>query len=224
MRSQSLPRAIAISFLITIVAGIIAQMFISQRLGTAAEIAANPGLFSLGFTIYLVEMAAQITMTVLFYQLLKPVHQGAALLSTVFGLVGCTIKTLARLFYIVPLVVVQGHSFSGDQVNSLVLLLLTIDDRGAALALPFFGLSTVIQGWLIVRSTYLPRWLGTLTIVGGAGWLAFLWPPLGYAAFPFIALLALVGSVAMIYWFLVRGIADAPNTRWGVPTYPSVRA
>lgn len=221
MRSQSLPRAIAISFLITIIAGIIAQMFISERVihlsdasATVAGLSASPGLVTLGFTIYLIEMAAQITMTVLFYQLLKPVHQGAALLSTVFGLVGCTIKTMARLFYIVPVALLQGHVLSGETA----VVLLTINDRGAALALPFFGLSTVIQGWLIVRSTYLPRWLGVLTIVGGAGWLAFLWPPLGYAAFPFIALLALVGSVAMIYWLLLRWAADPRIRRWGVPS------
>ncbi len=226
MSSEPSPRAIAraaaVCFLITIVAGIVAQGFISERLVrledaavTAANISANRELFRLGFTLYLVEMSAQIAMTVFFYQLLKPVDRGVALLSTVFGLVGCTIKTIARLFYFIPLVVLGGQSspavFDNEQLNALALLLLKVNDHGAALALPFFGFGTVLQGWLIVRSTFLPRWLGVLSIVAGARWLAFLWPPLGYRLFLVIAPLGLVGSIAMIGWLLVRAI-DEP--RW----------
>lgn len=226
MRSEPSPQAVArtaaVCFLITIVLGIVAEGYISGTLvvlrdpaATAANITGNTGLFRSGFLLYLVEMAAQIVMTVLFYQLLKPVHRGVALLSMVFELVGCTIKIVARLFYIMPLLVLGAHSntagFSGEQLNALAVLLLNVNNRGAAVALPFFGFSTLLLGWLIVRSTFLPRWLGVLTIVGGAGWLAFLWHPLGYRLFPFIALLALVGSLAMILWLLVRGV-DVP--RW----------
>jgi hypothetical protein len=62
-----------------------------------------------------------------------------------------------------------------------------------------------------VRSTFLPRWLGVLTILSGAGWLAFLWQPLGYRLFTFIALFALACCAAMILWLLVRAV-DEP--RW----------
>jgi hypothetical protein len=219
---QAIARTTAVCFLITIVLGIVAEGYISGRLvvlrdpaATAANITGNTGLFRLGFTLYLVEMAAQIAMTALFYQLLKPVHRGMALLSAVFGFVGCTIKIVARLFYIMPPLVLGAPSnaagFSGEQLNALAVLLLNLNDRGAAVALPFFGFGTLLQGWLIMRSTFLPRWLGVLTILGGAGWLAFLWQPLGYRLFPFIALLGLIGSVAMILWLLVRAV-DEP--RW----------
>ncbi len=105
-------------------------MRLGDAAATAANISGNRELFRLGFTLYLVEMSAQIAMTIFFYQLLNPVDRGVALLSTVFGLVG---------------------------------------------------------------------------------WLAFLWPPLGYRLFLVIALLGLVGSMAMIGWLLVRAI-DEP--RW----------
>ena len=219
---QALARTTAVCFLMTIVLGVVAEGYISGRLvvlrdpaATAANITGNTGLFRLGFTLYLVEMAVQIAMTALFYQLLRPVHRGMALLSAVFGFVGCTIKIVARLFYIMPPLVLGAPSnaadFSGEQLNALAVLLLNLNDRGAAVALPFFGFSTLLQGWLIMRSTFLPRWLGVLTMVGGAGWLAFLWQPLGYRLFPLIALLGLVGSVVMILWLLVRGV-DEP--RW----------
>ena len=69
-------------FLLTVVTGIVAQVLISDRLvvpgsasTTASNIVAQAGLFRLGFTIYPVEMAAQIAMPVLFYNLLKPVSR-----------------------------------------------------------------------------------------------------------------------------------------------------
>lgn len=212
MRSEPSPRAIArataVTFLVTIVTGIVAQGFISERLvnlsdaaKTAANLSAHPGLFSLGFTLYLVEMSAQIAMTVLFYELTKPVDRGVALLSLVFGLVGCTIKIMARLFYIAAPLVLDDPA--------LALVLLKINDHGAALALAFFGFNTLTQGWLILRSTFWPRWLGVLTLVSSVGWLAFLWPPLGYRLFLVSALIGLLGSIAMIGWLLVRGVDEA---------------
>ena len=226
MRSEPSPQAIArtaaVCFLITIVLGVVAGGYISGKLvvlrdpaATAANITAHTGLFSVGFTLFLVEMLAQVATTVLFYQLLKPVDRGVALLSAAFGFVGAAIKTVARAFYIMPLLVLGAHpntaAFSGEQLNALAVLLLNVNSRVTAVALPFLGLGTILQGWLIVRSTFLPRWLGVLTILSGAGWLAFLWQPLGYRLFTFIALFALLGCAATILWLLVRGV-DEP--RW----------
>ena len=75
----------------------------------------------------------------------------------------------------------------------------------------FFGFETVLQGWLIYRSGFLPRFLGVLSMVGGAGWLTFLWPPLGSSAFVFVALFAIVGVILTAGWLLVRGVDDV---RW----------
>jgi hypothetical protein len=218
---RTLARAIALLFLLTIVLGIIAQLFISDRLiswGDAARTATNilthEALYGTAFTLYLIEMAAQIAMTVLTFHLLRPVNRRLATVALTFGLVGCTIKTVSRVFFLVPFVILKqqaGGDPSADQLSSLVMMLLTVNDRGAGVALPFFGLQSVIEGWLIFRSTFLPRWLGVLSIVAGAGWLTFLSPTFGYSAFSVVAPLALLGSVATIGWFLVKGVDEA---RW----------
>jgi len=215
-------RLAGVFYLLTILAGVFAQGFISERLvasgdavTTATNILTHERLYRVGFTMYLIEMASQITMTALFYELLKPVSRSVSLLSAVFSYVGCGIKTFSRLFYFAPLLILGGAHylsvFSTEQLQGLVLLFLKVNDQGAAIALVFFGFSTLLKGYLVVRSTFLPRWLGVLSVVGGIGWLAFLSPTLGYQLFPYIAAVGLLGSVTTIVWLLVFGVDEQ---RW----------
>ena len=210
-------------YLLYVIAGVYAQTFISDRLvvfgdaaRTTSNILANQSLYRLGFTIYLVEMAGQVATVVLFYQLLKPVSRTGAMLAAAFELIGCGIKIFSRLFYFAPLLVLGGgvsslSVFNKEQLDAIVLLLLRINDNGAAIALAFFGFSTVLQGWLIYKSGFLPRWLGIIGIIGGFGWLTFLSPPLGMRVFTYVAVYALVGLLATIGWLLTVGVDDE---RW----------
>ena len=43
-------------------------------------------------------------------------------------------------------------------------------------------------------------------MIGGLGWLTFLYPPLGNQLFLYVVLVALVGSLAQILWLLIKGI------------------
>jgi hypothetical protein len=220
------PRRVAritgVLYLLTILTGIFAEMFVSGRLvvngdaaATTANILAHKGLFQAGFAFYLIEMACQISTAALFYYLLRPVNRSLALVGAFLELAGCVIKTSSRLFYIAPLLVLgDSHylsAFSPEQLQALALLFLRVNDRGAAMALVFFGFSTPVNGYLMLRSTFLPRILGVLGILGGLGWLAFLYPPLGYRLFPFIAALGILGSLVTIFWLLVFGVNEQ---RW----------
>jgi hypothetical protein len=209
-------------YLLTILTGVFAQGFVSERLvvsgdaaATAANILSHESLFRLGFAVYMIEMVSQIVMTILLYELLKPVNKSVSMIAAALGVIGCGIKTFSRLFYYAPLLVLGGAHylsvFSGEQLSSIALLSLRVNDMGAAIALVFFGFNTLLTGYLIVRSTFLPRALGWLAIAGGIGWLTFLSPPLGLRLFIYLVVLGIVGSLATIVWLLVFGVNEQ---RW----------
>ncbi len=209
-------------YLLTILTGIFAEGFVSGRLvvngdgaATAANILAHKGWFQLGYAAYLIEMACQIAMTALFYDLLKPAGRSVSLLAAFLGFAGCVIKTFSRVFFIVPLFILGGAHylsvFSAEQLQTLALLSLKVNDRGAAMALVFFGFYALLTGYLIIRSTFLPRVLGVVSVLGGLGWLSFLYLPLGYRLFPYVAVLGLLGAASLLLWLLVFGVNEQ---RW----------
>lgn len=226
---RTLARMIAVSFLLTILGGIFAQGFVSERLidfrdaaATANNIISHKGLFQAGFAVYLLEMAFQVVTAVALYRLLKPVNPTIALLALLLEMTGIIIKTTSRVFFISPLFVLEASAsggtgvvgtmlsgFNAAQLQSMALILLKVNDFGAATALAFFGMSTPLIGYLIFKSTFLPRWLGALVMVAGIGWLAFLYPPLGYRIFLIIAPLGLLSALVKIFWLLIRGVDES---------------
>src|ERR1051325_5158516 len=117
---RTVARALALLFLLTIIGGVFAQGLIADRLinfrdaaATADNILAHRGLFQIGFTVYLIEMACNVATAALWYVLLRPVNRPTALAAAFLDLTACIIKTGARVFYIAPLWVLGSASTSG---------------------------------------------------------------------------------------------------------------
>jgi hypothetical protein len=217
------PRAMArlggVLFLVTIVGGVFAQGFLSDRLivagdaaATARNIIASKSVVRAAFAIFMIEMACQIGTTAVMYELLKPVDRTLSTTAAVFGYVGSGIKILARLFFYAPLFVLSGSSylsaFDHGQLEAISSLLIRINDLGAGTACIFLGVNTMMVGYLMLRATFLPRILGVLGVIGGAGWLSYLYPPLASRVFVPVALFALVGCAVTIGWLLIRGVDE----------------
>lgn len=212
-------RLSAVLLLITIIGGVFAQGFLSDRLivagdaaATARNIIANRTAVRAAFAIFMIEMACQIGTTAAMYELLRPVDRGLSMAAAVFGYVGSGIKIVARLFFYAPLFVLAGSpdlaAFNHGQLDAISALLIRINSLGAGTACIFFGINSVMVGFLMLRATFLPRVLGVLGVIGGAGWLSYIYPPLASVVFLPVALLALIGCAVTIGWLLIRGVDE----------------
>src|ERR1700730_11418307 len=149
--------------------------------GTAKDIVAHESSFRLGHALTLVSTASYVAVGGLFYQLFKPVSRSIALLGVLFNVVGCAMTAIQRIFQLAPSVVSAGtqhsNALNAEQSQALAQMLLDLNAQAGYVALVFFGVFQLLIGYLIFRSTFLPRFLGARIAIAGVGWLTFLSPP-----------------------------------------------
>jgi hypothetical protein len=187
---------------------------------TAAKLVASEGLYRLGFTANLAGGVFYLGVTVLLYLLLKPAGRSVSLLAGAFGVAGVTVGAAASLLSLVPLALLNGADalggFTDAQVQGLAYTFLGIGAPGFQVGMLFFGVQCGLAGWLITRSTFLPRVLGVLLGVGGASYVissmaSLLSPAFGAQLTPFIIPAALIGEGSLTVWLMAKGVDGA---RW----------
>jgi hypothetical protein len=206
-------------FLVSIVAGGFGEFYVPSRLivtgdaaATAANIRASDFLFRLGFASYLVEAVCDIALSLVLYVLLRPVRKDVALLAAFFGLVSTAVFAVGELFYFASSFVLGDgaylKTFSPAQLDTLALLSLQLYGRASGLFMVFYGIAALLRGYLIFRSGFLPRALGALLALGGAGFItrnfALVLAP-AYAS-DLLLLPMSLAAVALAVWLLARGV------------------
>ena len=201
---------------------------------TAANILGSESLFRLGFAADLLGGLTYIGVSVLLYDLLKPVNRSLSLLAAFFGLAGVASGAGASVTLLAPLVLSGGApyltGFTTDQVQGLAYAFLRLHAQAFNVAMVFFGFQCMSAGYLIARSTFLPRILGVLLAVGGLSYVinslaSFVSPTFaGYVA-PFILPLVLLGEGSLTAWLIVKGVdAQRWNEHTVGATYGTVRS
>lgn len=177
---------------------------------TAHNILAHEPLFRFGVITGLVSTAFYIALAALFYHLFKPVNRSLSLVAAFLSLMGCAILGFGSVLQLAPLVLLGGGRylsvFSAQQLQALAYTFLELNDQGFNIALLFLGLYCILIGYLIFRSTFLPRILGVLMILAGSGWLAFLAPPVADHLSLYIEGLGILAEVLLMLWLLVFGV------------------
>lgn len=126
----------------------------------------------------LVAAAGYYVVTVMLYQLYKPVSRTGSLVTALFSFAALTIGVLGD-FGVVRF-----------PVNTLVL----------------FGMYCIGLGWLTLNATFLPRAVGVLLIVAGLGWLTYIHPPLAKRLGALAMAPGMVGEGLLTFWFLAAGV------------------
>ncbi len=87
---------------------------------------------------------------------------------------------------------------------------LRLNPRGVDVALVFTGFYCLLIGYLMFRSTFVPRILGALMAFAGLGWLTYLSNPLVSYLSPYNLACALLAEASVFLWLLVMGV-NAPK-------------
>lgn len=219
--AQTYARTTGIVLFVAIVAGGFGEAYAPSTLivagnaaATAHNLVASSLVFHLGFVAYLGESVTDIALAFLLYVLLRPVHSALAFMAVLFRLMATATFAFGELFYFAPSLILGGASymktFSADQLNSLSLLSLNVYSAASTLFNVHYGIASIVFGYLIFRSGYLPRVLGALWVLGGLG---FVIGSLVYVFAPAVAPYFVVPQVLAVpplgLWLLFRGVDAA---------------
>jgi len=202
-----------LALLIMVIAAPFAELFVFPRLivpenaaETARNILTNQTLFRAAISGYLITFICDLVAAWALYIFLKPVDENLSLLTAWCRLV----YTLIAIVAFLNLVTVVGLLNSSNSLTGFdpaqVMSLLKAFRSNWYFGLLFFGIHLGLLGYLVLRSSYIPRILGLLLIIAGLGYLTNAIKPI---LFPNIktdfAQYTFYGELVFMLWLLIKG-------------------
>jgi hypothetical protein len=182
---------------------------------TATNILAHESLYRSALAVSLIANVVYVALIALLLRLFEPVNRTVSIVAAFLGLTGCLVQIMGGLLQLAPLVMLKEPAlmglFSAGQLQQLAVAFLRLQAQSAPIALVFFALYDLLLGYLIVRSTILPRALGAFVMVAGVGWLAYLYPPLATSLSSVILPVGFMAEFVLMVWLLAKGVDIA---RW----------
>jgi hypothetical protein len=199
------------------VAAMFAEAFVRDRLVVSGDAAATVRNISTSQQLWRWGVAADVSITlcdvavaVLLFVLLRPVGRSASLGAAFFRLAYSASMAASAALLIAPLLLISREPASAE-VQALVSYSLRLHDAAFAAVLSFFGIHLIIAGYLIARSTFLPRLIGIALAVAGAcyitnSFLGFVAPAVAGSLFPWILLPGFLAEGALTLWLIIVGV------------------
>jgi len=177
---------------------------------TATNILGHQKLYWFGFALSLLGIFFHLIWAFLFYRMFKPVNKDLSLLAAYFILIACGIQAITCVFYIAPIFVLQGadtfSAFNQNQLQAIAFILFKINGIAFDTYLVFFGIWCIVTGYLITKSTFMPKIIGRLVIISGLGWMVFIVPPFAHQIFPILAVASAIGELPLQFWLIIKGV------------------
>jgi len=187
---------------------------------TANRIRASETLLRLGIASELIAFTIFIFVVLALYRLFKAVSEKHAVAMATLLLISIPISLLNLLNEIAALVLVSGASFLSafekGQLDALAYMFLRLHGQGFIVAQVFWGLWLFPFGILVIRSGFIPRFLGYLLFIAASGYLASSFTSLLLPSYRHLvdqfAMVLEAGELPIIFWLLIWG-AKVPLDR-----------
>jgi hypothetical protein len=148
-------------YVFSVLTAVFLELFLGGRLGYAANF---------------IQMSGMAAVSLIFYDIFKPVNRSLSLLAASFNLAGIACEAIR------------------------------LNPKGVNMAIVLHGGYCLLIGYLIFRSTFLPRILGAPMALAGLSWLTFLLVPLANYLSPYNLACGLLGEASAMLWLLAMGV------------------
>jgi hypothetical protein len=221
MSSQPTARSVGWFYLLTMLPAPLNLVYLPSRFLVAGDAAATAQRITDAEMLYRLCALAGLWSSVMFIfvafklaNLFQNVDRRQGRLLVALVLVSSSIGLVNLINELAPLVLLSGAdyfaAFSKPQIDALVMGFLRLRGIGLGIDSVFWGLWLLPFGLLVMKSGFMPRWIGILLIIGCVGYLiqaltAILWP--AYVHTVFTATIPLVGpgEISAIIWLIARG-------------------
>jgi hypothetical protein len=154
---------------------ILPKLFVAKNAAeTSLNIVAHQGLFVATIFAFLLAFIGDVVAAWGLYLLVRPVNASVSMfiawLRVVFATIGLAavlnLVTAYRLLTRPDYLTALGQ----NQLNAQVQVAIGSFNSQFAFSLIIFGVHLMLLGWLVYRSGYIPKWLGIVLVIDGAGW------------------------------------------------------
>lgn len=219
-------------YVVGIAVGLFAELVVrggltvwSDAARNAIQIQEGEQLYRLGFAGGVLILMINIPLAVIHYRIFKVASESAALVIAFAILVGTGIEGANLLNHYAPIVMLGESAYLEgiplEQRQTLALASIRLFSIGYGVALAFFAIYDIAAGYAILKSRFMPGFIGVLMILAGLCYLTnsfalFIAPSVASTLYPFILLPCFIGELCMALWLLIVGVnAD----RWRAAAY-----
>ena len=176
----------------------------------ANNVLSHETAYELGVGLGVISTVLYVVLTALFYVLLRPVNRTLALVMAFLNLVAMAVVASGTVLLLAPVAVLGGapylNVFDAKQLQAMALLFMHLSAESGRVALGFSAFFQLVWGYLVFRSTFLPRVIGVLIAVAGVGWLTYLLPAQpGFLVTP-TEVVGFAAEASLMLWLIVMGV------------------
>jgi Domain of unknown function (DUF4386) len=223
-------RLAGLIYLVVVITGLFSLAYVPSQLivwdnaaTTVNNILASEFLFRLDIVSGLLCYTCFFILPFVLYKLFSPVNKTCAVLMVALAAVSVPISffNLINKLDIISLLSESlfSNAFEPQQLHAQVMLLLESYNNGISAVQIFWGLWLFPFGYLVFKSSYLPKILGVLLMIGCVGYLVQFFVVILAPNFDmpgFVGLPGSIGEIGTCLWLLIMGVKDPGNAKVGV--------
>ncbi len=211
-------RTAGLLYLLYIITSVVANLFgkfvFVEAPETINHILTHATQFRIGFVINLFSVVLFLLAAWALYVLLKPVNKDLALLFLLFNVAGFAVWMVSSLCLFGSLLILNGteaiKAFQPDQLQALAVFFFSLYKTGVFIAQVPYGVWLFPLGYLVLKSSYLPKILGILLIADGICQFVyvcqrFILPDLAVIAYP-CTVISFIAEVSLALWLAVKAV------------------